>query len=545
MSTFVLPQHANKETLKGLFQGFRTRIESSGRIDVLLGGMRDALSNRSSHCLIYWPLKNDEWHTKTCVYDQTFERGKESAVCFHLVYLTTLLAKLNKTATRFLECQCHNHTRDIHFDWQEFVYPQFVELLSKRTVVTSDERSISAPPTPPSPISLSRERSNPVRIPSPCYDECERAHHIELRAYQNRDKDLAQFVVDAFALPSAALVDRYHKESALAQFGVDTIQEMQYFRQRRVTRDEYKLFFTLEDVKVRAPFLSGGAIELKACTDDMPPYVVLCSNFTLRMPTQGGHKVYHVYLPERIARPRELVDQDFGVKRRVDCRDLCVDSRLCMIISRAPLRIEFKGTASLMLVTRGACKFDLESAILEMWAPMKTTWPCVYEVVSAKRVTPHDRQYFFERLHATYHDLFAQNQYALCRPCIGHVTFEQASMFDMTIRTTPGFINQYGTMLPLPPPSEIISRSNYTSIDLVGLRVQFPLYNTQGEGGAAAAMPLFYTRDGMPLLLVEQMYEFAGQRYILHGLCAKKGDPVACYFKLSARRDYLLFIPVF
>jgi hypothetical protein len=552
MSTFVLPQHANKETLKTLFKGFRTRLQASGHVELLLKGMNDALSNRSSHCLIYWPVTNDEWHTKTCVYDQTYERGKESAVCFHLVYLTTLLSKLNKTATHFNECQCHNHTRGILFDWHEFVYPQFVELLSKRTLINNtafldnDERSISAPPTPSSPISLSRERSL-VRIVADHDDGIERAHHIELRAHQNREKELSQFIDDAFAIPGEVLVDRYHKESALAQFGVETIQHgVRHFRQRRVTIDDHKLFYILEDVKVRAPLLSGGAIEIKACSDDMPPYVVICSNFTLRMPAQGGHKVYHLHLPGCIARPRQLVDQDFGAKRRIDCRDLCADSRLCMIISRAPLRIEFQEMASLMLVTRGVCKFDLEHAIIEMWAPMKTIWPCAYEVESARRVmipSPQDTRYYFERLHATYHELFSQGHFALSRPCIGHMTFEQASMHDITIRTTPGFINQYGTMLPLPSPSETIAQCHYNSvgIDLVGLRVQFPIYKAGEEEGA---MPHFYTREGSPLLLVEQTYEFAGNRYILHGLCAKKGDPVVCFFKLSARRDYVLFIPV-
>jgi hypothetical protein len=291
--------------------------------------------------------------------------------------------------------------------------------------------------------------------------------------------------------------------------------------------------------------LFGGVIELKACgndNDDSPPYVVVCSNFTLRMPLQGGHKVYHIYVPGRVTKPRELVDADFGKKRRIECRDLCGESQSCMIISRAPLRIEFKGNGCLMLATHGVCKFDLDKAFLEMWldasASRRSRWPCAYEVEEIERVMPQkwsDRRYYFEKLHATYHDLFAQSEYSLSTPCIGHVTFERASLYDMVVRTTPDMINQYGTMHVRPPPS---SHSRAIVDMIMGIRVHFCDKEEEEE------MPLFFTRDNKPLLLVEETYEFAGTRYILHGLSEKKGGPIACFFKLSARRDYLLFIPV-
>lgn len=525
-ATFVLPQHAKKETLKTLFGDFKTRLRESGRADILIKGMSEALTNCASHCLIYWPLQNDEWHTKTCVYDQVYERGKQSAVCFHLVYLTTLLASLNKTVTRFIECQCHNHSRDIAFNWQEFIYPQFVQLMLQRgPLVASDTESISMPPTPPSPISLKKNG---------CDTRLSTIHHIELRAHQHWNTELTQLLNDAFCVPSAMIVNRYRKEAALAQYGSDTLDGARHYKLRPVSIDNHKLLFTLENVKVRIPLLFGGSLELKACEEDAPPYVVVCTNFTLRMPPQGGHKVYHVYVPNKVTKPRELVDADFGAKRRIECRELCGEAQPCMIVSRAPLRIEFKGNGCLLLATSGACKFDLERAFLEMWTHSpKYQWPCAYEIENVDRgalpLKWQDRRYYMERIHATYYELFVQSDYSLRSPCIGHVTFERASLYDKVVRTTPNMINQYGTMCRriLPPP-------RCAGIDLINMRVHF----RDNE------MPLFFTRDGKALLLVEETYEFAGTRYILHGLCVKKGDPIVCFFKLSARRDYLLFIPV-
>ena len=142
MTAFVLPHHADSQTLHSMLHKFRGRIASKPD-SPQLSGMFNALQKRagndrtSHHFMIYWPLTQEAFNTKRCLYEASVGAITPKVKPFHFVYITSLLSKLHPRKDRFRRCKCADHAKRVPLDWSEFVYPQFVELLFKRLMTPS------------------------------------------------------------------------------------------------------------------------------------------------------------------------------------------------------------------------------------------------------------------------------------------------------------------------------------------------------------------------------------------------------------------------
>ena len=142
MTAFVLPHHANSDTLRNMLHQFRGRLqeETSASSTPHLPNMFNALQKRSGnnqishHYMIYWPLTREAFDTKRCLYETSVSSIVPAPQPFHFVYITSLLTKIHPKKNCFRSCKCTDHAKRIRLDWREFVYPQFVELLFKRSL---------------------------------------------------------------------------------------------------------------------------------------------------------------------------------------------------------------------------------------------------------------------------------------------------------------------------------------------------------------------------------------------------------------------------
>lgn len=152
MSTFVLPHHADSGTLHKMLHEFRHRIASKPD-SPQLADMFNALQQKtgtnanSHHFMIYWPLKKEAFETKRCLYEASISAITTTPKPFHFIYITSLLSKLERKKHRFRPCKCVDHVKPVRLDWREFVYPQFVELLFKRSMTPSQCPSPVGPRT--------------------------------------------------------------------------------------------------------------------------------------------------------------------------------------------------------------------------------------------------------------------------------------------------------------------------------------------------------------------------------------------------------------
>lgn len=157
MASFVLPHHANAETLRQMLQSFRARIHkhcdtvsssssSSGSYskrekEVAIRDFLEQMNElavmgldgtTTQKCIFYWPLTDDRFKTKQCLIDKSGTHN------IHLVSMPALVAKIHPVKNKFSRCECTSHAPRIRLNWQEFVYPQFVELLFKRLQLPSN-----------------------------------------------------------------------------------------------------------------------------------------------------------------------------------------------------------------------------------------------------------------------------------------------------------------------------------------------------------------------------------------------------------------------
>lgn len=148
MTSFVLPRHATTEMLHKMLRYFRDRLdkecvgEGTGTqygpvtrelLQSMVNTLDVAAAATTQQYMLYWPMANKTaYDTKLCLYK---EPGPHN---IHLVSVPVLIDKLHPTKNHFSRCVCTHHADRIRFDWREFIYPQFVDLLFRRIQLPSN-----------------------------------------------------------------------------------------------------------------------------------------------------------------------------------------------------------------------------------------------------------------------------------------------------------------------------------------------------------------------------------------------------------------------
>jgi hypothetical protein len=543
-TSFVLQQHNKPEILHALLKSFRSRLDKQSAAErasssPLLQAMQTALSS-TPHSMIYWPLVGDEYHTKTCIYDNAYERDKKESQCFHLVRFTDLLPRLHPTKSKFIACHCINHAPDITLNWQEFIYPQFVELLYKKY-------DASTPP-PSSPTSILSLSASSLHTGERKYINDQHNYNL----FVTRDANYTEALFDSLFRDTCSELYALYKNESIATLGRENVDGARHFKQRLVDGEEYKLLFKMKNAKIRIRSLgttttgsnnnSISTLQIHH-THTEKPFVLLINRYTLKVPNKGPdtRKEYRLFVPTQVNRNKRVP------KKRCLSSDLfCEASQFCLLISCAPLVVELREGASFVLATPGSCRVDLRGGVtydMEMWShDAYQPFPLRYEVASTYFVHHQEKKReteYFAKLHMSYHTLFHQTPLNLqnrewARPVKGYVDFysepewhHDSSCFvtQMKYRMLP--LNQYGTH----------ERPCYSKMhpEFATLRVYFK------ESGK---MPIFLTQENKRLTLVKQKYRYGHREFPIYGLCKKKGDAVWCYFFLNDEKTFILFIPL-
>lgn len=538
-STFVLPHHANKETLQQMLNKFRGRLTSKPD-SPQLAGMFNALqrrtgnNNNAHHFMIYWPLKPEAFESKRCLYESQTSALIPAPKDFHFVYITSLLAKLHPTKkTHFKRCQCKDHSRRVRLDWSEFVYPQFVELLFNRSMT---------PSKCPSPIGL-----HTVQLVN---------ESLQCRFEIDKQATFLTHVNDeVFRLPCRQLYER-HKNSHLTVFGSENIEKEHHFAGRRVTSSGYKLQFVVSETKIRASHMKGGGHLMLRKTAE--PYVLIVSNFHFLPPCDDGATHYNFYTQQN--QHHHHYQLTTHTKKRIKSSKFCAHNTPCMIVSTSPLTIEFKEGAGgwFTLYSPGECVVNLkDECYLELWNkdPGKNGWPLCYEVNDdiMKRDYPGSEVRYFSRLHARYHNLFtypAFERYDMCAPAHGYVTMiveEEVYLTEKgegavrsTYRDEQFSLNQYATMiLPTPLDDSVVMRSaSYREVQSIRTYIKHDIM-------------YFFASNGEALTVTDVTYRLGGSAGTGRGAPYKmnalrrpgEGTPFV-YFYVNREKTFILFIPI-
>ncbi len=148
MSSFIMPRHANASMLRKMLKNFRSRIEKqccgeqagSQQRDYVTRDLLQSMANTLNLAeqtsttfttILYWPLSKDTFNRQLCLYE------KPGAQDIHLVSMTNLIAKAHPWKNHYRACDCIDHDKRLRFDWREFIYPQFVQMMYARLQLPS------------------------------------------------------------------------------------------------------------------------------------------------------------------------------------------------------------------------------------------------------------------------------------------------------------------------------------------------------------------------------------------------------------------------
>lgn len=341
VTAFVLKQHNDMTELKRMYLAFKHRIDEQGSTQAsfdLLADMQKALgSTRDSRPLymIYWPLIPSEYQTKTCIYDQSYERTKQSTQCFHLVNITTLMTKLRAHEDKYVRCRCRNHSKNLRLRWEEFAYAEFVAVLHRQYSRLVSQTTLSPLASPyislaslfgsstPSSISASPASSKSwsdsgdeaaigeglTTIPQPDEEQCvwynrqqyvTEHERLNYRFVVNKDCQFLSYVEnDLFNLQCAELAQRYSGDAAIAAFGRENTVGLRHFSRGLVTTMDYTLCFKLSSAMMRLSSISRGTVLSLAPGEQN--YTLFVADCVLKIPAKGSNttKVYTLFVPSR------------------------------------------------------------------------------------------------------------------------------------------------------------------------------------------------------------------------------------------------------
>jgi len=527
MTAFVLPHHANKATLHGMLHKFRDRLASkpdSSQLANMFNALHKKSGGNTHHYMIYWPLTAEAFNTKRCLYEQSVNAVVPQPKAFHFVYITSLLTKLHPKKDRFRSCKCKDHAKQVPLDWAEFVYPQFVELLFRRSLT-------------------------PSKCPSPLGTHTIQVVNEELQCRFEIDKEaafLTQVDNELFKLPCAELYQR-HRNSHLTVFGSENVQQERHFRASHVNATAYKLQFVITQTKLRAYGLKGGGrLVLKKTAE---PYVLIVSNFEfIASPSQDGATHYNFYVPSQ-RHHHQHQQLAWHANKRIKSDKFCAHDTPCMIVSTSPLAIEFKAgdNGCFILYSPGECTVNLvdEVDFLELWnkEPGKCGWPLRYEIntdVQKAHYVGREAR-FYEKLHARYYNLFTHpicERFEMHSPAHGYVTMYVENEIALTpngesyIRTTyrdeQACLNQYASNQPIEHP--VIRSASYS--ELLQLRVY-----------AKQNVCHFYLHNES-LRVTEESYQLGPTTYKINTLWRREANVPLAHFYMNREATYVLFIPL-
>lgn len=526
MTSFVLPHHANSETLHRMFDSFRTRIRTDETpLPNMFNALQQQMGNErgSHHYMIYWPLSKQAFETKRCLYETSVTSIVPEPKAFHFVYITSLLTKLHPKKARFRRCKCVDHSKEVSFDWSEFVYPQFVELLFKRSLLT--------PSKCPSPMALQTMQF--INESLQCHFEIDKQAYFLNNHLHN----------ELFQLSCNELYQKY-KNSHLTVFGRENIEELRHFTARRVTKSEYKLQFVINETKIRVSHMKGGGrIVLKKTA---VPYVIIASNFLFRPPDNDGATHYQIYV-HTSQQHSQLITH---TKKYIKSNKFSTHDQPCMIISTSPLTLEFKEgvNSAFILYSPGKCGINLvDECLLEIWNKdqSKCGWPLRYEVNDdyLNRDYTGNSVRYFEKIHSRYYKLFNHpicDHFDMSPPAHGYVNMRE----DKVIVATPdgvgtlrslyheeqAIFNQYGTMLPYGSKEQQSFNRSVLYDELQQLRVYINHDVTHFSNNTT---------------IQETVYSLAKIEYKLNGLCRKNESTPFSYYFMNKEKTFILFIPVY
>lgn len=477
------------------------------------------------HYMIYWPLSKESFKTKRCLYEESLSTLSVKPKPFHFVYITAMLAKIHPEKSRFRACHCKDHASHIKLDWREFVYPQFVELLFKRTMT-------------------------PTRCSSPMASHTLQLVNESLQCRFEIDREasfLALAVAELFTLPCSELSQR-HGNSHLAVFGHENVAEEHHFRARDVTPYEYKLQFTITESKIRVGTKTGGGARL-VLKKTAVPYVIIAANFHFLPPVADGATHYNFYVQSECstASSHHLVWQ---TKRRIKSNKFCAQNLPCMIVSTSPLTLEFKEGVQgwFILHSPGECGVSLtgEECRLEMWnkEPGRCGWPLRYEIADffLKRDYAGHEAKFFEKIHSLYHNLFhhpSSQRYEMLSPAAGYVYMCEDRVVVLNAnnevcerimyRDQQMDMNQYASQSPY-----ATSETTYRSAIARELQENVRAYFNRGK---------LHFGPGYHITTVS--YTLVKVDYKLQALCRKDETSPIAYFYVNREKTFILFIPVY
>ncbi len=322
--SFVLKQHNDITVLKKMYKTFKTRIDEKNSplesYDLITAMYKALVSMSGSRCihLIYWPLISSEYQTKTCVYDQSYENTKQEPSCFHLVNTMTLIEKLKKTKDSYIRCACHNHSKNIRLQWQEYAYPQFVTLLYRHynRQIYSHPSSPCGSPYPSFSTNSYSSLSSSSSTNSLTWqdEETEEERRIEgknsylvehlrlnFRILINRNcRFIESAKEDLFSLSCSQLIKKYGDEN-IALFGSENIQNLRHFPSMWATNMEYKLSFKLNNIKARLSRISGGSSLKMSPGTNFSNNVLFLRQCVIRIPAKGitAMKSYTICVPSQ------------------------------------------------------------------------------------------------------------------------------------------------------------------------------------------------------------------------------------------------------
>jgi hypothetical protein len=317
--SFVLKQHNDITVLKKMYKAFKARIDEKNSplesYDLITAMHKALVSMSGSRCihLIYWPLIASEYQTKTCVYDQSYESTKQEATCFHLVNMTRLIEKLKRTKDSYVRCGCRNHSKNIRLQWQEYAYPQFVNLLYRhysRQIYSRPSSPCASPyfsfSTGTSPSSLTwheDEEDEERRVVMVEEKNSYLVEHLRLnfRIQVNRNcRFIGPAKEDLFSLSSSELARKYGDEN-IALFGYENVQNMRHFPYTWATSMDYKLSFKLENIRARLSQISAGSFLKISPSTDLSNTVLFLHHCVIRIPAKKNTllKSYTLCVPSQ------------------------------------------------------------------------------------------------------------------------------------------------------------------------------------------------------------------------------------------------------